>query len=76
MSDFGEPKKVVGRKDYRCAWCGQKIAKGEKHTHFVGMWDSEWQDWRMHSECDADSLKENEVTDGFILYDHERPKVA
>ena len=51
MTDFGELKHPVAAKDHRCGWCGQAIAKGEKHAHYVGKWEGEFQNWRMHAEC-------------------------
>lgn len=53
MSDFGEGKWVVGRIAHRCVACYYFIPKGEEHYHFKGMWEGEWQDWRMHRECEA-----------------------
>jgi len=52
MSDFGNGTSPVARKDYRCEWCGQKIPKGEKHFQYTGVWQDEWQYWRMHKECE------------------------
>ncbi len=73
MSDFGELKAVLnGRKDYRCAWCGENIPQGTPHQHYAGMWDGDWQNWRMHPECYNDVDMDDQL-DGFTLYDHERP---
>lgn len=72
MSDFGETTQPVARKDYRCEWCGETIQKGEKHAHFVGKWEGEFQDWRMHAECSVDADSE-ELMDGFMPYEHPRP---
>jgi hypothetical protein len=76
MSDFGGCSHPVGRKEYRCEWCGQKIPKGEKHVAYVGMWENEFQNWRMHDECYADAQNSDEMSDGFSSYDHERPVKA
>jgi hypothetical protein len=51
MSNFGETFSPVARKQHRCEWCLGPIPEGEKHKQFRGMWDSEWQNWRMHNEC-------------------------
>ena len=51
MSDFGEVTYPAGRKEYRCEWCYGPIPQGEKHAHFVGIWQGEFQNWRMHEEC-------------------------
>lgn len=74
MSDFGRLEHPKGRKQYRCAWCGEEILVGEVHAHYVGVWESEWQDWRMHEECYQDVQDTDEFQDGFTLYDHERPE--
>lgn len=77
MGEFGETTYPCGRKDHRCEWCGETIPTSEKHAHFVGMWDGEFQDWRMHSECYSECYEdasENDVfSDGFMPYEHERP---
>ncbi len=51
MSDFGDGKWVVGRKDHRCEACLWVIPDKESHYQFKGMYDGEWQNWRMHREC-------------------------
>lgn len=54
MSDFGEGRHIVARKDHRCQGCLSKIPKGEMHYQFKGAYEGEWQNWRMHEECFAD----------------------
>ena len=54
MSDFGEGKWIIGRKRHRCEYCYGPIPKGEKHYNYRGMYDGEWQNWRMHEECQED----------------------
>ena len=73
MSDFYNTTTPTGRKDYRCEWCGQGIPKGEKHVHFVGIWEGEWQNWRMHNECHASASTNDELSDGFSPFENERP---
>ena len=73
MSDFGESFIVVGRKDYRCEWCGEKILKGERHHQYRGIWQNEWQNWRMHNECWG-GHQTNYDPDGFTPFQAERPK--
>ena len=51
VSDFGEVTHPMGRKEHRCEWCYGPIPKGEKHARFVGKWQGEFQNWRMHNEC-------------------------
>lgn len=73
MSDFGEMKTVVGKKDYRCEWCGETILKAETHHHFVGKFEGEFQNWRMHSECnEAYSSSWRDFQDGFSPYEFKR----
>ena len=53
MSDWGETRTVTGRKPHRCEACLYPIAVGEKHEYSIGVFDGEWQAWRMHLECFA-----------------------
>ena len=73
MTDFGETEWPVARKRHRCEWCGQDILQGSKHARFAGRWDSEWQRWRMHSECYDDASMRGELSEGFVPYEHNRP---
>jgi hypothetical protein len=73
VSDFGLTKMPKGRKDHACAWCGQTIPKGEQHIHFTGVWQGDFQDWRMHDECHNLASDTGELQEGFNLYDNERP---
>lgn len=52
-SDFSAPCYPVARKEHRCLWCGEKIAVGERHLNYRGVWGGDFQNWRMHSECEA-----------------------
>jgi hypothetical protein len=54
--DFGDGGWVMGRKQHRCEACLGPIPKGEKHYHYQGKYDDEWQNWRMHEECHAQYL--------------------
>lgn len=60
MSDFGNYSNPVAAKSHTCEWCYGIIAKGEKHVQFKGMFEGDWQNWRMHNECKvtADAEKE------------------
>lgn len=53
MSDFGRHMNPIAKKTYRCAHCNEQIEKGEKHYHFVGKWEGDFQNWRMHTECEV-----------------------
>lgn len=76
MSDFGRDTRPVARKDYRCEWCGQQIPKGEKHYHYVGVWEGDWQNWRMHSECFELASANGDMREGFTPFENERAEVA
>jgi hypothetical protein len=73
VSDFGGYTHPKGRKNYRCEWCGQIIPKGEAHYVFTGMWENEFQYWRMHDECKAGAELNGDMHDGFTPYEAERP---
>lgn len=49
--DFGGALWIRGRKRYRCDACYGPIPKGETHANYRGMYENEWQNWRMHREC-------------------------
>jgi hypothetical protein len=74
MSDFGRSSHPKARKDHRCEWCGQSIPRGEVHYLFVGVWEGEWQNWRMHEECSKYANLNNEFIDGFTPFENERPE--
>lgn len=73
MSDFGIHKNPVAAKAHRCEWCGEPIFKGEQHYQYTGVWQGDWQNWRMHTECHDYSTLNNDVDDGFSPYENERP---
>ena len=74
MANFGDSKQVKLRKSKRCAWCGEDMKKGETVYHFKGRWGGEWQDWKMHNECEEAFHNEDCHDEGFSLYDNERPR--
>ncbi len=51
LVNFGGGKWVKATKDHTCDGCLGPIAKGESHYNYRGMYDGEWQNWRMHEEC-------------------------
>jgi hypothetical protein len=63
----------VARKDHRCIWCGQKIAKGEKYTAERSVFDREIQNHHWHPECLKDARDANDDTFEFEPYGNERP---
>lgn len=70
FNDYTYP---VGRKPHRCEHCKGQIATGEKHAHFVGEWQGDFQNWRMHLDCKAAWREDTE--DGEICPNrHERGK--
>lgn len=73
MTDFANHRYPKARKDHRCEWCGETIPKGETHFQFTGVWKGDWQNWRMHKECEEYSYLNDEMQDGFSPYENERP---
>ncbi len=73
MSDFGAYTYPVARKKHRCEWCGQPIPPHEKYVRYVGMWESEFQNWAMHQECHDAASMNDELADGFSPFESERP---
>jgi hypothetical protein len=74
VSDFGETTEPIARKIHRCEWCAGPIPKGEKHKQFKGMWEGEWQSWKMHNECYEDASKNDAMQEGFTPGDGEMPE--
>lgn len=75
MSDFGGGFSIKAKKEHSCIWCHTPILKGETHYQFKGVWEGDWQNWRMHSEC---SDAHSEETDGGEIHDetHERGRTC
>lgn len=61
MADFGHETHPVADRSHRCQHCIERIAPGTKHMRYVGVWQGDWQDWRMHEECliASDHSREN-----------------
>lgn len=49
FNEFQEILKPI--KPHKCEWCHQPILVGESHLKFVGHWEGEFQNWRIHHEC-------------------------
>ena len=65
--DFNAPKYPVAAKSHRCIYCVERIAPGTRHLHFTGVWEGDWQDWRMHKECEAaHDASQDEYSEGEI----------
>lgn len=73
MSDFGNVRHPKAAKNHRCEWCGEPIPKGEVHFQFTGVWEGDWQNWRMHDECNDSASMNDELCEGFSPYENERP---
>jgi hypothetical protein len=57
------------RKEYCCAWCNEKILKGEEHSYRAYIFDGIMQDDRMHFECASamgKAPKDLELEEGFM----------
>jgi hypothetical protein len=75
MSDFGEGRTVRARKESTCQWCHDPIQVGEYHFRFVGKWQGDFQDWRMHSDCE--DAHQSETYEGEICEDtHQRGRTC
>ena len=72
-ADFGDIRYPTARKPHHCHWCGERILVGERHPQFVGKWEGDFQNWRMHAECYDHAMANDELSDGFSPYEHERP---
>lgn len=65
----------IGRKQYRCIWCGEAILAGERHRHEKSIFDGAFQDHRWHTECDSDAAGYFAGGDDYFeAHAHERPK--
>jgi hypothetical protein len=73
---FNENSWVVARKPHRCIWCYEQIEIGESHTRYVGSWEGEFQDWRMHEECWTDYDLNYDSEEGFMPGEAQRPQKA
>lgn len=73
VSELCRTTHPVGRKAYRCEWCYEQIPQGEQHAHYVGVWEGEWQNWRMHEECFGTASDDDSLMDGFVPGEGDRP---
>ena len=74
MSDFGEMKSPRAAKQHQCTWCQEPILKGEIHKQYVGMYDGDWQNWRMHDDCLKASNRERQHGDDDELCSERHPR--
>ncbi len=76
MSDFGAMRYPTARKPHSCLWCAETIQVKEKHAHFKGKWEDEWQNWRMHQEC-YDAIKDTDyLMDGVMHGEGRRGRIG
>jgi hypothetical protein len=70
--------KPIARKDHRCIWCGQKIAKGEQYVAERSVFGGEMQNHHWHDGCAKACRAENwnESEWEFEPYSNERPVAA
>lgn len=74
---FGDFCFPVARKRHRCAWCGEWIEVGEKHSKYVGKFEGDFQSWRVHDECKnyyehLTAIDDRLCDEGFRPGDHSR----
>ena len=50
MAFVTEAKSVIARKQHKCTWCGEAIAKGESYWKWKSAGDA-WFTSKMHPEC-------------------------
>jgi len=64
----------VGRKQYRCEWCGEIINTGEKHLYRSYIFEGRFNSGRMHLECEFAMSKVNrdELSEGWMPGDYPR----
>ena len=74
--DFGETTYPVAAKEHVCEWCGGVISRGERHPHFIGKWEGEWQNWRMHADCYHVADENDALAEGFTPHENRRPLCA
>lgn len=74
MSNFGAMTTRAGNRDHICEWCGQVIPKGEIFHHYKGMFEDQWQNWRMHEECAEQNSIDDPYGDGFTPFGNDRPE--
>lgn len=61
------------RKPYRCIWCGESIAVGDKHRYEISKYDGAFQNHRWHPECDEPAGIDLQCEELFMPYGNERP---
>jgi hypothetical protein len=76
MSDFGNYSNPVAAKIHVCEWCAGEINRGEKHVQFKGMFEGDWQNWRMHNECKAVAEADDSLNEGFAFGAGEMPEAV
>jgi len=67
---FGQGEYPVAKKMHHCIFCKDDIAVGERHFKYVGEWEGEFQNWRMHSDCLE--AQQRETYDGEICEEAHR----
>lgn len=62
------------RKDYRCEWCNETIAKGDRHFYRVYKFEGDFNSGRMHLECmlAMDKAPKDELEGGWTPGDYPR----
>ena len=75
-SDFFAGTWPVSKKAYRCEWCGEEIKRGERHYKMAGMWEGDFQKYRMHAECAEAMFCETYYGGGFSPFENDRPEIV
>ena len=61
MPTLFEEKDVKARKEHTCYECRLPIPKGVTYKRAKGLWDGDWEEYKMHPECHDKLL---EIQDG------------
>ena len=68
MSWQGFRRVVKPRKAWPCAWCKGIIQAGEPHQRYVGTYEGDFQDWRVHQDCLPRLDMDMDKADGAICH--------
>lgn len=73
MSHFNPSIRRTARKTYRCYWCGQPICTGDTYDRQTGVYDGQWFDSKMHTECTEACAEDG---DEYLAFSNPRPPVV
>jgi hypothetical protein len=71
LSDFYQDTNPVARFEHKCEYCGEAILEGERHVAVSAVYEGEWQNYRMHTECHAAHYRSGD--EYFGPFENKRP---